>query len=104
MLPSHSGSNALTLITRAGTPINFNLETIKGIEYAFFDASITGNYTATYGNLTATLTGTITLQGRPAAPDAQWQVPVQVELYTTGNRTVSRIGRIRMDIHYQRYS
>ena len=85
MLPSHSGSNALTLITRAGAPINFNLETIKGIEYAFFDASITGNYTATYGNVTATLTGTITLQGRPAAPDAQWQVPVQVELYTTGN-------------------
>jgi hypothetical protein len=86
MLPAHSGSGALSLITRSGTPIGFTLQTIKGIEYAFFDASLTANYVAVYAPLT-TITGQVRLQGRPAAPDVQWQVPLTVELYVTGKAT-----------------
>lgn len=86
MVPFNSGSAALTQITRAGSPISYTLSTIKGIEYAFFDASITGSYVATYGPTTS-ITGTVTLQGRPVAPNAQWVVPIQVELYVSGNPT-----------------
>jgi hypothetical protein len=86
MVPFSSGNNTLTQITRAGSPLNYTLETIKGIDYAFFDASVTGSYAATYGQTTM-ITGTVVLQGRPAAPNAQWSVPVKVELYTTGNPT-----------------
>jgi hypothetical protein len=86
MVPFSSGTATLTQITRAGSPVNYTLSTIKGIDYAFFDASVTGNYAATYGQ-TTTITGTVVLQGRPAAPNAQWSVPVKVELYTTGNPT-----------------
>jgi hypothetical protein len=86
MLPSNSGTNDLSLITRSGTPISFTLETIKGIEYAFFDASLTGSYVAVYGPLT-TISGQVTLQGRPAAPSPEWQVPVTVELYFPGKTT-----------------
>jgi hypothetical protein len=35
----------------------------------------------------ATLTGTVTLQGRPAAPNASWQVPLKVDFYAPGNNT-----------------
>jgi hypothetical protein len=35
----------------------------------------------------ATLNGTVTLQGRPAAPHANWQVPVTVDFYAPGNNT-----------------
>jgi PKD repeat protein len=35
----------------------------------------------------ATLNGAITLQGRPAAPNAQWQVPLTVDFYAAGNMT-----------------
>ncbi len=86
MLPSNSGTNPLTQINRAGSSIGFTLSTIKGIEYAFFDASVTGSYSAIYAP-TTTITGQVTLQGRPAAPNGQWQVPVTVELFVTGNTT-----------------
>jgi hypothetical protein len=84
MLPTNSGTSILTQVSRGGSSIGFTQSTIKGIEYAFFDASVTGNYTATYAP-TTTITGQVTLQGRPAAPNAQWQVPITVELYVTGN-------------------
>ena len=35
----------------------------------------------------ATLNGTVVLQGRPAAPHASWQVPVQVDLYASSDNT-----------------
>jgi hypothetical protein len=89
MLPYSSGTDFLTQITRAGSSIGFTVSAIKGIQYAFFDASVTGNYTATYAP-TTTITGQVTLQGRPAAPNAQWQVPVTIELYITGNSTPVR--------------
>lgn len=34
---------------------------------------------------TASLTGIVILQGRPEAPNEQWQVPLQVDLYTDSN-------------------
>ncbi|MBL7739314.1 MAG: DUF4082 domain-containing protein [Chitinophagaceae bacterium] len=86
MLPVNAGSGILTQISRAGSPISYTTATIKGIEYAFFDASITGNYSANYGPTTS-ITGTVTLQGRPVAPNARWIVPIKVELYVTGNPT-----------------
>jgi VCBS repeat-containing protein len=46
MLPAFSGGS-LDSITRNGTPIGFTLTTIKGVVYAFFDAT-TGSYVATY--------------------------------------------------------
>jgi hypothetical protein len=49
MLPASSGSTTLIEIKRGTTVIPFVLETIKGIEYAFFDASVTASYTAEYG-------------------------------------------------------
>jgi len=33
------------------------------------------------------LNGTVVLQGRPAAPHINWQVPVHVDFYTAGNNT-----------------
>ena len=35
----------------------------------------------------AVLTGTVTLQGRPAAPHASWQIPVTVDFYVAPNMT-----------------
>jgi hypothetical protein len=85
MVPANSGNSSLTEIKRAGAVIPFTLSTIKGIEYAFFDASVTADYTAHYGPATTTtITGQVTLQGRPVTPGAHLIVPVKVELYTTG--------------------
>lgn len=47
MLPASTGPNSLISITRNGTPIPFTLETIKGMSYAFFDAT-TGSFAANY--------------------------------------------------------
>jgi hypothetical protein len=33
----------------------------------------------------ANINGSVTLQGRPAAPNAQWEVPVTVDIYANGN-------------------
>jgi len=48
MLPVHSGSGELLTLTNGGAPVEFTTEVIKGIEYAFFEAS-EGDYEATYG-------------------------------------------------------
>lgn len=86
MLPLFSQSGGqITSIDRNGSSLTFTTQTIKGIQYAFFDAP-SGNYVATYGAATSgTLNGTVVLEGRPAAPNAQWSIPVEVELYTSGN-------------------
>jgi hypothetical protein len=56
MLPFSSGTNALTQITRNGSPISFTVSIIKGIQYAFFDASVSANYSATWaGSLPVSL-------------------------------------------------
>jgi Domain of unknown function (DUF4082)/Bacterial Ig-like domain/Bacterial Ig domain len=48
MLPFRSGGSVLTAVSRAGSAVAFNVQTIKGIDYAFF-SGIGGAYTATYG-------------------------------------------------------
>lgn len=48
MLPVSSGSGELLTLARGGSNVELTTEVIKGIEYAFFDASA-GDYVATYG-------------------------------------------------------
>jgi len=47
MVPTSSSVGTLTGIERDGTPISTTMQTIKGVEYAFFDAE-GGSYEATY--------------------------------------------------------
>ncbi len=48
MLPASFGSDPLSLLALAdGTPVAYTLETVKGIQYAFFTAQA-GDYRATY--------------------------------------------------------
>jgi Domain of unknown function (DUF4082)/Bacterial Ig-like domain/Bacterial Ig domain len=48
MLPVRSGVGDLVTLTRGGVPVSTTTQTIKGIDYAFFDATA-GGYTAQYG-------------------------------------------------------
>jgi chitodextrinase len=47
MLPVHGPSGTLSAITRNGSGVSFTVQTIKGIQYAMFDA-VNGTYHATY--------------------------------------------------------
>jgi hypothetical protein len=47
MVPVKGNSGQLSVITRNGTAVSYTTEVIKGINYAFFDAT-SGNYTASY--------------------------------------------------------
>jgi hypothetical protein len=48
MLPANFGSLGLTSILLGGNPVSYQLQMVKGVQYAMFAAS-TGNYQATYG-------------------------------------------------------
>jgi hypothetical protein len=48
MVPRRFGARLLTGITRAGAAVVTTLQTIKGVEYAFFDGT-SGTYVASYG-------------------------------------------------------
>jgi Domain of unknown function (DUF4082)/Bacterial Ig-like domain/Bacterial Ig domain len=62
MLPVSSSAGTLTSITLSGSPVSFTTQTIKGVQYAFFNASA-GSYSAKYGASTFTVSGTITGTG-----------------------------------------
>ena len=47
MLPVQGPAGTLTGITRAGSPVTYSVQTIKGVQYALFDAA-TASYQATY--------------------------------------------------------
>jgi ABC-type sugar transport system substrate-binding protein len=47
MLPVQGPSGTLSAITRAGAPVAYTVQTIKGIPYAFFTAA-SATYVATY--------------------------------------------------------
>ena len=47
MLPVQGPAGSLTGITRGGSPVSFTVQTIKGVQYAFFPAA-TATYQATY--------------------------------------------------------
>jgi Domain of unknown function (DUF4082)/Bacterial Ig-like domain/Bacterial Ig domain len=59
MLPFRSGTSVLTSVLRAGSPVSFSVQTIKGIDYAFF-SGIGGTYAASYGTDATTPTVTAT--------------------------------------------
>jgi hypothetical protein len=71
MLPFRSGSSVLTAVSRAGSSVSFSVQTIKGVDYAFF-SGIGGAYTATYGtDATApTVTATSPAAGATAVSTA----------------------------------
>jgi hypothetical protein len=48
MVPTHTTKGALISLTRAGGGVPTTIRTVKGIEYAFFDAAGGGSYVATY--------------------------------------------------------
>ncbi len=48
MLPLRSGSALLLGLTRAGATVSYSVNTVKGVDYAFFAAE-SGSYAATYG-------------------------------------------------------
>ena len=56
MLPSTTDSQVLSGLSRAGQPVSYTLETVKGIEYAVFPG-VDGAYVATYSG-----------SGQPAGP------------------------------------
>ena len=81
MLPVQGPSGTLNAITRAGSPVAYTVQTIKGIQYAFFTAA-TGTYQATLlldrGNaVRPELTGVFAppLGGRAAAGEVDDVVP-----------------------------
>jgi hypothetical protein len=47
MLPIQGPTGTLTAITRGSSPVTYTVQTIKGIQYAMFDAA-TATYQATY--------------------------------------------------------
>ena len=49
MLPAISSVGALSSITQGGAPVSYSVQTIKGVDYAFFSAT-SGAYQATYGS------------------------------------------------------
>ncbi|MCB9113237.1 MAG: DUF4082 domain-containing protein, partial [Anaerolineales bacterium] len=48
LLPTQSNAGPLQSITRNGTPVTYTTETIKGIEYAVFSATPSGDFQAIY--------------------------------------------------------
>ncbi len=69
MLPISVAAGRLTGITFAGTPIAYRVDTIKGVEYAMFEAAA-GTYRASYApDPTPTPTPTATGSPTPTATD-----------------------------------
>jgi len=48
MLPTRFNGQALGTVTRGGANVSYTVRSVKGVEYAFFDA-VSGTYGATYG-------------------------------------------------------
>ncbi|MBN8655678.1 MAG: DUF4082 domain-containing protein, partial [Anaerolineae bacterium] len=72
LLPTQSNAGPLQSITRNGTPVTYTTETVKGIEYAVFSATPSGDFQAIYSldttgpvisNIVATVNpdGTVTI-------------------------------------------
>ena len=66
MVPTSSSVGALTQITRGGAPIGTTTKTVKGREYAFFNA-VSGSYAASYGTGDTTPPET-TIDSGPSGP------------------------------------
>lgn len=57
MLPVNSTGNSISSLSLNGNPVTFTIQTIKGVNYAFFPAT-TGAYTAVYNGTISTPTPT----------------------------------------------
>jgi hypothetical protein len=67
MVPTSSTAGLLTSIIFNGSPLSFTTQTIKGVQYAFFNAS-SGSYQARYGaGSSFSISGTISGSGGSAA-------------------------------------
>jgi hypothetical protein len=66
MVPIHATNGPLQSLTRDGSTVATTARTVKGIDYAFFDAAA-GNYVATYGGASSPPSG----PGSPAGGQAQ---------------------------------
>lgn len=62
MVPVNSNAGSLASIAKDGTPINYTIQTVKGISYAFFPA-VAGTYRATYGGTGGSLSISGTISG-----------------------------------------
>ena len=65
MLPTTFNGNGLLSLTQNGSPVNYSIESIKGIAYVIFPAGV-GQYAATYCGSSISVTvspATVTLSG-----------------------------------------
>lgn len=78
----------ITLLSLAETPsttLTFNTNAPRQSERSFGGASMyTFTKDGTISVLNTTLVGSVSLQGRPAAPDPRWQVPLVIDLNEPG--------------------
>ncbi|MFD8482682.1 Ig-like domain-containing protein [Kitasatospora sp. NPDC059673] len=94
MVPVNSAGGTLTGIKQGTTAVNYRIETIHGITYAFFDGNV-GSYTATYGTDTVppTVTGSVPANGATgvaatAPVKASFSEPVQAATVNSTNVTL----------------
>jgi hypothetical protein len=62
MVPVNSNAGSLASIAKDGNPINYTVQTVKGVSYAFFSAAA-GTYRATYGGTGGSLSISGTISG-----------------------------------------
>ena len=73
LLPADAAAGALSSLTRNGAPVSFTLATIKGVQYAQFQA-LGGNYVATYAGAAPDTTAPTVPQSVTASGVAQTQI------------------------------
>ncbi len=84
MLPKFTGATdnlSLQSITLNGNPVSFSVKTIKGFQYAFFNA-VAGSYVATYAAFTCVTTPTATLVAVPSSSCLSTPVSLQLSAAT----------------------
>jgi hypothetical protein len=84
MLPTRTATQELSMIRMGAVTIPFTRQTIKGIEYAFFDAA-NGNYTAIYGNTTQPLASVSDLSEMNLLSSSQKTVDQDARLFVYPN-------------------
>jgi hypothetical protein len=91
MLPTTGGRQA-TAITRDGTAVSFTRKTIKGVDYAVFDAAA-GNYSASYGAVVPPDTQAPTAPSNFTATGSAGQVAL------TWSASTDNVGVTRYNVH-----
>jgi phosphodiesterase/alkaline phosphatase D-like protein len=81
MLPTNSSAGALSSVTQGSNPLTYTLQTIKGVQYAFFPAA-TGTYQATYAGVLLPVISGVTVTPGTNTATITW---------TTDRNTNSRV-------------